>query len=177
MTEIKKLNEDRWQDFRDLRLEALKSDPIAFSSSHEEEQLLPESAWRERIKSILFAVSDNTPIGMVAIFHNNRIKTNHVCEIWGMYVRREYRGQGIGHKLMAAVLEEIPKLKGVAKIKIGVNPTQKAAEHLYRKYGFKAAGHFKKDMCVNGTFYDELFMEKLYDPHGLFLQPAVREVL
>jgi ribosomal protein S18 acetylase RimI-like enzyme len=77
-----------------------------------------------------------------------------------MYVRREYRGQGIGNTLMAAVLEEIPKLKGVTKIKIGVNPTQKAAEHLYRKYGFKGAGHFKKDMCVNGILYDEIFLEK-----------------
>jgi ribosomal protein S18 acetylase RimI-like enzyme len=160
MITIKKLNEDRWQDFRDLRLEALKSDPIAFSSSYEEEQLLPEPVWRERIKNVLFAVSDNKPVGMAANFRNNRIKTNHVCEIWGMYVHREYRSQGIGKKLLEAVLEEIQNLKGVTKIKIGVNPTQKAAEHLYRKYGFKVAGHFKKDMCVNGILYDEIFLEK-----------------
>jgi ribosomal protein S18 acetylase RimI-like enzyme len=157
---IEKLNEDRWQDFRDLRLEALKTEPIAFSSSYEEEQLLPESVWRESIKDVLFAVSDNKPVGMVGNFRNNRIKTNHVCEIYGMYVRREYQGQGIGNKLMAAVLEEIQKLKGVTKIKIGVNPTQKAADHLYQKYGFKAAGHFKKEMCVNGIFYDEIYLEK-----------------
>ena len=160
MIEIKKLNEDRWQDFRDLRLEALKSDPIAFSSSHEEEQLLPEPAWRERIKNVLFAVSDNKPVGMIASFHNNRIKTNHVCEIWGMYVRREYRGQGIGNKLMAAVLEEIQNLKGVTKIIIGVNPAQISTEHLYLKYGFCVVGHLKKEIHVNGNFYDELILEK-----------------
>jgi ribosomal protein S18 acetylase RimI-like enzyme len=160
MIEIKKLNEDRWQDFRDLRLEALQTEPIAFSSSYEEEQLLPEPVWRERIKNVLFAMENEKPVGMVANFQSNRKKTNHVCEIWGMYVRREYRGQWIGNKLMAAVLEEIQNLKGVTKIKIGVNPTQKAAEHLYRKYGFKAAGHFKKEMCVNGIFYDEIFLEK-----------------
>jgi GNAT superfamily N-acetyltransferase len=160
MIEIKKLDADRWQDFRDLRLEALKSEPIAFSSSYEEEQLLPESVWRERIKNVIFAMSDNQPVGMAGNFRSNRIKTNHVCEIYGMYVRKEYRSQGIGKKLLEAVLEEIQNLKGVTKIKIGVNPTQKAAEHLYRKYGFKVAGHFKKDMCVNDIFYDEIFLEK-----------------
>ena len=160
MIKIEKLNEDRWQDYRALRLEALQSDPIAYSSSFEEEQTYPEPVWRDSIKNTLFAISDNKPVAMVANFRSNRIKTNHVCEIWGMYVRREYRGQGIGNKLMAAVLEEIQNLKGVTKIKIGVNPTQKVAEHLYQKYGFKAAGHFKKEMCVNGIFYDEIFLEK-----------------
>lgn len=97
---------------------------------------------------------------MVAIFCNNRIKTNHVYEIYGVYVRREYRGQGVGNQLITAILEEIQTLKGVIKIKIGLNPTQKAAEHLYRKYGFKASGHFKKEVCVDGKFYDEIFLEK-----------------
>lgn len=160
MIEIKKLNEDRWQDFRDLRLEALKTEPIAFSNSDEEEQVLPEPVWRERIKNVIFAMSDNKPVGMAGNFRSNRIKTNHVCEIYGMYVRKEYRSQGIGKKLLEAMLEEIQNLKGVTKIKIGVNPAQKAAEHLYWKYGFKAAGHFKKDMCINGIFYDEIFLEK-----------------
>ena len=160
MIEITKLDENSWQDFRDLRLEALKSDPIAFSSSYEEEQLLPESVWRESIKNVIFVISDNQPVGMAGNFRSNRIKTNHVCEIYGMYIRKEYRSQGIGKKLLEAVLEEIQNLKGVTKIKIGVNPTQKAAEHLYRKYGFKVAGHFKKDMCVNDIFYDEIFLEK-----------------
>jgi ribosomal protein S18 acetylase RimI-like enzyme len=160
MIEIKKLDSDRWQDYRDLRLEALKTEPIAFSSSYEEEKSLTELEWRSRINNFLFAISDNKPVGMVGVFCNNRLKTGHVCEIFGMYVRIEYRGQGIGNKLLVAVLEEIQKLKGITKVKIGVNPVQKAAEHLYRKYGFKAAGYFKKDMCVNGIFYDEIFLEK-----------------
>ncbi|MHB8105225.1 MAG: GNAT family N-acetyltransferase [Dehalococcoidales bacterium] len=157
---VTKIGEERWQDYRDLRLEALKLEPLAYSSSYEEEQNIPEAMWRDRIKNALFAVADNKPVGMAGIFCNNRFKTNHVCEIFGVYVRQDYRNKGIGKRLIEAALAEIQNLKGITKIKIGVNPTQKAAEHLYRKYGFKTVGRFKKDMRVDGKFYDELYMEK-----------------
>jgi RimJ/RimL family protein N-acetyltransferase len=157
---VEKPNEDRWQDYRALRLEALRSDPLAFASSFEEEQLIPELEWRRRISSVLFALQDDKPVGMVGIFRSRYIKTKHVCEIYGMYVRQAYRGQGIGKQLLEAVLKEIPNLQGITKIKIGVNPTQKAAEHLYRKYGFKTAGRYQKEMSIDGKFYDEIYLEK-----------------
>jgi RimJ/RimL family protein N-acetyltransferase len=160
MITIKKLDADRWQEYRDLRLEALKNEPLAFSSSYEEELLIPETGWRERIENALFAIENEKLVGMAGFFRNNRLKTNHVCEIFGVYVRREYRDRGIGKQLVAAVMEEIKNIKGITKIKIGVNPTQKAAEHLYLKFGFKPVGLLKKDMRVDGKFYDELWMEK-----------------
>jgi len=41
-----------------------------------------------------------------------------------------------------------------------VNPKQKAAVRLYKKYGFKIVGKLRKYLLVNGKFYDELVMEK-----------------
>jgi RimJ/RimL family protein N-acetyltransferase len=160
MITIEKFIEDRWQDYRDLRLESLKNEPIAFSSSYEEEQLTPENIWRERIKNIWFVIEDDKPIGLAGIFRNNRLKTNHVCEMFGVYVRKEYRGKGVGKRLIETVLTEIQNLKGIKIINVGVNPTQKAAKHLYNQYGFKTVAHFKNWMCVNGKFYDALIMEK-----------------
>jgi RimJ/RimL family protein N-acetyltransferase len=160
MITIEKLNEDCWRDYRDLRLESLKNEPIAFSSSYEEEQPTPENIWRERIKNICFAIDNNKPIGLAGIFRNNRLKTNHVCEMFGVYVRKEYRGKGVGKKLIETVLTEIQNLKGIKVINVGINPTQKAARHLYRKYGFKTVAHFKKAMFINDKFYDALIMEK-----------------
>jgi hypothetical protein len=43
---------------------------------------------------------------------------------------------------------------------VTINPTQKAAEHLYRKHGFKVVGRPKKSLRYQGIFYDELLMEK-----------------
>ena len=52
------------------------------------------------------------------------------------------------------------KDKNVIKINLNVNPKQKAAVKLYRKFGFKVVGLLKKDLFVNSKFYDELIMEK-----------------
>ena len=38
MIEIKKLLAKRWKELRDLRLEALRSSPLAFGSSFDEEK-------------------------------------------------------------------------------------------------------------------------------------------
>jgi RimJ/RimL family protein N-acetyltransferase len=160
MITIEKLPEDRWQDCRDLRLEALQKEPLAFSSSYEEEQTIPGNTWRQRTNNYFFALADDKPVGLAGYFRNPRKKTNHVCEMFGVYLRMEYRGQGIGKKLIEAVLAEMQKLKGVKIFEVGVNPTQKAAKHLYEKYGFKTVGHFNKWMYVDGKYYDALIMEK-----------------
>jgi ribosomal protein S18 acetylase RimI-like enzyme len=160
MIKIERLSEDRGQDYRDLRLGALQSEPVAFGSSYEEERLLTEANWRDRIKNALFAMEDNQPVGMVVVMRNNRIKQNHIAEIYGVYVKKEYRGKGIGKQLMEAALGEIYTQKDVTKIKIGVNPTQKAAEQLYWKMGFEKAGRLKNEMRIDGNYYDELVMEK-----------------
>jgi RimJ/RimL family protein N-acetyltransferase len=160
MITIKKLPEERWQEYRDLRLEALEKEPLAFSSSYEDEQSTPENIWRQRINNNMFILADDKPVGVAGFARNTHKKTNHVCEMFGVYVRKEYRGQGIGKKLIEAVLAEMQQIEGVKILEVGVNPTQKAAKHIYQNYGFKTVGHFRKWMCVDGKYYDTLIMEK-----------------
>ena len=160
MIKIKKLSADRWKDYRDLRLEALKSDPIAFGKSYEEEITLSKKEWEKRIKNALFALLNDKPIGMIVYIIDNQQKTKHVANIFGTYVKKEYRGQDIGKKLIESAILLIKKNKNVIKIKIAVNPEQKAALKLYKKYGFKPIGLLKKELCINGKFYDELIMEQ-----------------
>jgi ribosomal protein S18 acetylase RimI-like enzyme len=168
MITVTRLAESRWADYRDIRLEALKNNPTVFGSAYEEELPLPEAEWRRRMQNALFAVEAETPagtpegkaLGMIVCARNNRIKTSHICNIYSVYLNEDYRGRGIGDKLMEAALAEIKKMPGVVKIELAVNPTQKAAAHLYRKYGFKLTGRVKKALRVNGNFYDELMMEK-----------------
>lgn len=160
MIEIKKLSDERWKDYRDLRLESLKSDPIAFGSSYEEEITLSEMEWKKRIKNTLFALLKNKPIGMIVYVFESKLKTKHVANIFGVYVKKEYRGQDVGNKLIESAISSIKKNKKIIKIKITVNPKQKAAMNLYKKYGFKTIGILKKELYIHGKFYDELIMEK-----------------
>jgi ribosomal protein S18 acetylase RimI-like enzyme len=160
MVTVTRLDESRWQDYRNIRLEALKEEPLAFGSSYEDELPYSESDWRSRIKNVIFAVVAGKPAGMIVYVRDPKLKTSHICNIYSVYVRRDYRGRGISNTLMDAALGEIKGLSGVVKVCLTVNPTQKAAAHLYRKYGFKVIGKPKKSLKYNDTFYDEWLLEK-----------------
>ena len=157
---IKKLPVNRWEDYRDLRLEALKKDPTAFESSYEEQRLSKENKWKKGIHNVLFAVSDGTPIGMIVYVFEDKMKTKHIANIYGVYVKKEFRGMGIGRQLIESAISMIKQNKNIIKINLTVNPKQKAALGLYKKFGFRKVALLKKDMYVNGKFYDELIMEK-----------------
>lgn len=158
---VRKLPASRWKEYRDLRLEALKTDPIAFGSSYEEEVKLSKEEWKRRVKDVLFALSENKPVGMIVFRFQSKIKTKHIANIYGVYVKKEYRGRGIGSKLLESAIMAIKKDKNIIKIDLNVNPKQKSAATLYKKYGFKTIGILKKDLHVNGKFYDEMVMEKM----------------
>jgi ribosomal protein S18 acetylase RimI-like enzyme len=160
MITVTRLDESRWAEYRDLRLEALKNDSPAYGSSYEEELPYQEADWRRRMRSVLFALDDDVPVGTIVCGRNSRLKTSHICGIYGVYITKSHRGRGIGNKLMDAALAEIRKMPGVVKIELAVNPAQKAARRLYRKYGFKVTGRVTKAIRVDGVFYDELMMEK-----------------
>ena len=161
MVIVKKLPDRMWKEYRNLRLEGLKTDSIAFGSSYEEEIKLPIKAWKKRIKNVLFALSNDKPVGMITFVLKNKAKTRHIANIFGVYVKQEFRGQGIGEKLIESAISSIKNNRNAIKINLNVNAKQKAAVKLYEKYGFKTVGRLKKDLHVNGKFYDELIMEKM----------------
>ena len=160
MIKVKKLPTSRWKNYRNLRLESLGKDSTAFSSSYEEEKKLSEVEWKRRTKNTLFALSDDKTIGMIVFIFNNKRKIKHISNIFGFYVKERYRNQGVGKKLIESALSHIKKNKNIIKIDLIVNPKQKAALSLYKKFGFKVVGILRKDLLVNGKFYDELVMEK-----------------
>lgn len=160
MIKITKLAADRWNEYRDLRLEALASDPLAFGSSLEEEERLTEDDWKRRIQNALFALFNERPVGMIVYIFNDRPKTKHVADIFGVYVSADYRGKGIGTKLLERALSLIRKNKEVVKVKLAVNPEQLSAVKLYKSAGFVVVGRMKKELKVGRRFFDELLMEK-----------------
>jgi ribosomal protein S18 acetylase RimI-like enzyme len=160
LIEIRKLPADRWEDYRDLRLRALRSEPAAFGSSFEEESKLTAEEWKSRIRNTSFAVSDDELIGMLACVYNDRRKTRHIADIVGVYVSAEHRGKGVGTRLIEHELSLIRKNRKVIKVKLAVNPEQRAAIRLYKKAGFVVTGRTKKELKVGRRFFDMLFMEK-----------------
>ena len=161
MVEIGRLPAARWRDYRDIRLEALKSEPSAFGSSFSEAKKLTGDEWRRRIKSVLFALSDGKPVGTIVYVIDSGIKTRHIAEIYGFYVSGDHRGEGVGARLFEHALSLIRKNRGIVKVRLYVNPEQRAAVRLYRKAGFVVTGRLEKELKVGRRFYSMLCMEKM----------------
>lgn len=142
-------------------MEALKSDPTAYGSSFEEEEALAEGEWRRRTQSVLFALSDDRPIGMIVYVFDKGLKTKHIAEVYGFYVTANHRGEGIGTRLLEHALSLIRRNKGIIKVKLAVNPEQRVAVRMYKRAGFVVTGRVEKELKVGKRFYGMLFMEMM----------------
>ena len=97
---------------------------------------------------------------MLVMLVGERPKTRHIAEIFGVYVRSDYRGRGIGTMLLEYALSTIRTNARVIKVKLAVNPEQRAAVRLYGKMGFLEVGRFRKEIRVDDRYYDMVAMEK-----------------
>jgi len=160
MIEINKLPLERWEDYKNLRLQALKNEPRSFGSSYQEEVSLSKEVWLSRMNNVLFALANDKPIGMVVYIYENRLNSKHVAHIYGLYVDEEFRNQRIGLRLMNQTLSLIKENNDIRKVELAVNPELKFAVRLYNRCGFNSIGIYKNELCIDGQFYDRVAMEK-----------------
>jgi ribosomal protein S18 acetylase RimI-like enzyme len=166
---IKIITDPSWQEYKALRLEALKNEPQAFSSVYEDEANFNDKKWKQRLSGfsdrtnniMVFAVDGKKLVGMTGVFWGGSEKTKHIATIFGVYVKKEYRGKGIGKLLLENIIKQIDSLKQIKKIKLSVTASQLPALSLYKKMGFELIGKSKNEIKVNGVYYDEYHLEKL----------------
>lgn len=158
--EIKKLTRDDWQVYKELRLQMLTEEPQAYSQTLEELENRFDQDWIDKTvadnMAILAAWVDGKLAGMSGLFYEEK----DVVAIWGVFVRKEFRGIGLGEKLIEETEKEIIKDKGVKRIQIEVTVTQIPAWQLYKKLGFKEIGRKKGATKLNGELFDEIILEK-----------------
>ncbi|MDK8643308.1 arsinothricin resistance N-acetyltransferase ArsN1 family A (plasmid) [Niallia taxi] len=91
--------------------------------------------------------------------YNTRTAYYGVGEL-SIYIHRDFRGKGIGHKLLQ-VLEDEARLQGFYKIVLFTFPINKLGQGLYRKLNYREVGLFKNQGRLRGKFVDVMLMEKL----------------
>jgi ribosomal protein S18 acetylase RimI-like enzyme len=152
-----------WRDLRAIRLEALRSEPAAYSSSYEETLEWSDEDWRRRLTNDhrlhLLARVQNRPIGIVGGYLGSDEGDDIVAEVFGMYVTSEYRGRGIGRLLLTALIDHLSALPQISMIRLGVTETQDPARTLYESVGFQVVGKADEGIVMNDRRYDELIME------------------
>lgn len=163
--DIVRLPIDKWSDYRELRLRALKENPEAFSSSYANELQQPVEFWKTRLADaergerswLLFARRDNKLVGMTGAFTEGDV--TETATVVSVYVPREERGRGVSTRLMEEMLRVLSDVPRLRKARLDVNVSQLAAIRVYQRCGFREIG--KKPATTGaGEAVEQLVMER-----------------
>ena len=100
---------------------------------------------------LILATSNRQPAGCGALH-----KLDHdICEMKRLYVRPQFRGQGLGRELAKRIITEARHL-GHKKLRLDtVEPMMKAAVAMYRQLGFREIPPYRPNP-IDGALYMEL---------------------
>ncbi len=162
--QVIQITPERWQEYKDLRLKALRDNPLAFDSSPEDEERLSEEEWKEKLEEEndfkIFIEDNGKLVAKMEVEWDKRAKVRHIAEVYGVYIDPDYRGKGLGSMLMNEI-ERLAPQHGIKKLWLDVVVTQAPAMGLYRKLGFREIGKTEMSIQVDGQYHDKLLMEKL----------------
>jgi len=162
---IAKIGTDSVEAYREIRLAALKTDPMAFGSTYARESALSMADWQQRALWLdgrdrigLFAVdgtSGDTVCGLVLCFRSDvEPATGMVISMW---VAPPARRAGAASALLDAVAEWA-LAHGMPTLRLLVLEDNARAIALYEKNGYRKTG--RTQPYPNDESFTELEMER-----------------
>jgi ribosomal protein S18 acetylase RimI-like enzyme len=144
--------------YRDIRLEGLKLNPEAFSSTFAHENALGLDWFAERITrgNIFGGFLGDDLVGVADYRPQEGTKVRHKAGFWGMYVSARARNLGLGQRLIEAIVDHATGR--VEQLQLSVASDNEAAIRLYRKMGFAEYGREMKALKQDGRYSDETLM-------------------
>jgi ribosomal protein S18 acetylase RimI-like enzyme len=139
VVQVRRVLADDWARLRDVRLRALAASPEAFGSTLAREQLYSDEQWRvwQRSAAWFMAFDGERPVGLVG--------GRHDPVEWlliAMWVAPEARGQGVGGRLVDAVVAEAVR-QGASAVALHVTERNLVARKAYERFGFVATGEWE----------------------------------
>lgn len=146
------------ESFREIRLEALRSDPEAFASTHDAEKdshPAKYAAWLSG-SQIFGAFRGTELVGIAALTILEAKKESHKGLLRSMYVKPQARKAGVGRQLIETM---IASARGrIELLNLVVVSDNHPAIRLYESLGFKTYGLEKNSLKQDGKYFDELLM-------------------
>ncbi|WP_165982224.1 GNAT family N-acetyltransferase [Dankookia rubra] len=151
--------------FREIRLEALRLHPDAFGATFEEEASRDVACFaagmpQDPPDAILGAwlPGEAAPQAMAGLHAEPRRKLAHKGQVWGVYVRRVARSQGLGRLLLERTIA-VARDAGLETLRLTVSAEAVAAHALYVALGFRAYGTDPRGLKLGpGQYVDEVLM-------------------
>ena len=156
------------QQYRQLRLQALQTDPEFFLSTFEVEHAKSLSQFEYELSASLsepcfgyyglFAPEDSRKlIGFCQAAPTYMAKQPHVAHFYNLYIDPAYRGRGHARTLLTHILEQLKQF-GLEMVVISHIASNTKAHAFYKGLGFVETGLVPKSVKWNGEYDDELGM-------------------
>ena len=157
---IKRLTADDIKLFREIREEAMRTNPESFGSPEEEQGGKRQDAtYREGLKNEIWGIFEDENLAGVAGFYISSTKESQSCgQIFSLYVRSAYRGKGIGDRLLKHILALAENR--VDQVHLCVVHTAEAAIKTCMKNGFEICYTDPHAFRVGDMDYNEHLMVK-----------------
>ena len=163
---IRRLGPEDAAAFAEIRLEGLAHHPEAFGSDLEKESGWPLEQFADRLtNSAMFGFEeDGALFGVAGFYAESDRKLRHRGALWGMYVRDQARGRGVGARLVEAVLDHARDQ--VEQVHLNVAVENAGAVALYERCGFRRYGTEPRALKVGQRYVDAHQMVLIFSPDG-----------
>lgn len=145
--------------FRERRREALERAANSFRTSLADELRKPRTldAYTAIADHAVFGAfaDDGELVGIVGLEREERATMRHKGWVWGMYVRPEAGGRGLGRQLLRAATAHARTLPGLEQVLLTVVANNANARHLYASEGFETVGLERRAIKQKDQYFDE----------------------
>ena len=99
-------------------------------------------------------------MGEISLWTRGNPRVRHTAS-FGMAVRDNWQGNGVGSTLLGAALDLADNWLGVTRVDLKVYTDNEAGIALYEKSGFEIEGTHHRDTFRNGEYVDTYSMARL----------------
>lgn len=140
--EIKEIFSTQLADYKNFLAAGLEHDADTLLITARDNWNAPFPTKDSNDSFTLGAYADQVLAGVASFARDgaDREKLRHKGMLFTMYVKKEFRGQGIAGQLLGAIIERVKAIPGIEQVNLVVLSDNVHAKKLYAKFGFEKYG-------------------------------------